>query len=233
MAVKQVEIDGIGTVSLYKRHGNRSLRLSIDAHGEVRVTMPYWLPYKAGEAFAASKQEWIEKHRANHSVNPLTQGQSIGKAHRLYFEVVPLAERISTRLLHNEVRITYPPRYTPTHPLVQKAAKAAAVRALRKEAEVLLPQRLKSLAEQTGHNYASVSVKPLKTRWGSCSNKKEIILNIFLMQLPWHLIDYVLMHELTHTRVMRHGAPFWKAMEEYVPRSKQLRKEINAYHPTF
>jgi len=51
------------------------------------------------------------------------------------------------------------------------------------------------------------------------------------MQLPWHLIDYVLLHELTHTKVMRHGAPFWKELERHVPRARALRKEIGSYHP--
>ena len=51
------------------------------------------------------------------------------------------------------------------------------------------------------------------------------------MQLPWHLIDYVMLHELTHTKVMQHGAPFWRELELHVPHAKQLRKEIGEYHP--
>src|SRR5690606_36436720 len=101
----------------------------------------------------------------------------------------------------------------PAHPRVQKAAQAAAIRALRKEAETLLPQRLRTLAEQTGFTYNSVAVKQPKSRWGSCSHQKHITLNLFLMQLPWRLIDYVLLHELTHTKVMRHGPPFWAELE--------------------
>jgi hypothetical protein len=51
------------------------------------------------------------------------------------------------------------------------------------------------------------------------------------MQLPWHLIDYVLVHELTHTKVMRHGTPFWNELERHIPGAKQFRKEINQYQP--
>jgi len=50
---------------------------------------------------------------------------------------------------------------------------------------VLLPQRLQAFATQTGFSYRSVSVKQLKSRWGSCNTEKEITLNLFLMQLPW------------------------------------------------
>jgi predicted metal-dependent hydrolase len=114
---------------------------------------------------------------------------------------------------------------------VQNAARKASIRALRKEAEVLLPQRLQTLAQQTGLGYASVTVKQLKSRWGSCSADKDITLNLFLMQLPWHLIDYVLIHELTHTKVMRHGPPFWAEMESHLAGAKALRKEISKQQP--
>jgi predicted metal-dependent hydrolase len=87
------------------------------------------------------------------------------------------------------------------------------------------------LASQTGFSYASVGVKQLKSRWGSCNTQREIVLNLFLMQLPWKLIDYVLVHELTHTKVMRHGAPFWHEMERHLPHAKSLRKQMADYQP--
>jgi predicted metal-dependent hydrolase len=232
MATKQVTLQDIGSVTLYKRRGNRSLRLSITPHGEVRVSMPYWLPYKAGEQFARSKAVWILAHQAKASKPELAHGQHIGKAHRLYFEPrADAALKVSTRLKPNEVRISHPPTYGSAHPAVQRAARNASIRALRKEAEQLLPQRLRSLAEQTGLTYRNVGIKHLKSRWGSCSSAKDITLNLFLMQLPWHLIDYVLVHELTHTKVMRHGEPFWNELQSHIPTAKQLRKEINQHQP--
>lgn len=230
MATKIVEIPEIGAVTLYKRRGNRSLRLSLAADGEIRVSLPSWVPYKAGEQFARSKAEWIAAHRRPKS-NGLQHGQAVGKAHRLHFSPSAMATKVTTRLQQNRVEITHPYTYEPSHPLVQKAAQTASIRALRKEAELLLPQRLRDLAVKTGFSYQSVGVKQLKSRWGSCSAQQEIILNLFLMQLPWHLIDYVLLHELTHTKVMQHGAPFWKELERHVPRAKLLRKEIGRHHP--
>ncbi len=231
MATKIVDLPDIGPVTLYKRRGNRSLRLSLAANGEVRVSLPSWVPYKAGEQFARAKAEWIVAHRHQTNQSGLQHGQMIGKAHRLQFVANPNSPKVVTRLRDNQVEILHPLDLTTTNPTVQKAARAASIRALRKEAELLLPQRLRSLAAQTGFSYTSVGVKQLKSRWGSCSTKQEIVLNLFLMQLPWHLIDYVLLHELTHTKVMRHGAPFWKELERHVPRARSLRKEIGNYHP--
>jgi predicted metal-dependent hydrolase len=230
VATKQVELEGIGIVMLYKRRGNRSLRLSIGGAGEVRVSMPYWLPYKAGEQFALGKAAWIAAHRAPTPAG-LERGQAVGKAHRLQFVASSQASRVSTRLKANQIEITYPTLLGIAHPHVQKAAQGAAIRALRKEAEQLLPIRLRQLALQEDFTFTSVAVKQLKSRWGSCSAHQEIILNLFLMQLPWHLIDYVLLHELTHTKVMQHGAPFWQEMERHVPHAKKLRQEMSNYHP--
>lgn len=230
MATKQVEIPDIGTVTLYKRRGNRSLRLSVGAGGEIRVSMPYWLPYVAGERFARGKAAWLAKHR-NAQPTGLQHGQAVGKAHRLFFYPSAQALRVSTRLKSGEIAVHHPPHISQQHPEVQQAARTASIRALRKEAEQLLPQRLQQLAALTNFSYASVNVKQLKSRWGSCTAKQEITLNLYLMQLPWHLIDYVLLHELTHTKVMRHGAPFWKELERHAPLAKKLRKEIGNYQP--
>jgi predicted metal-dependent hydrolase len=230
MATKQVEVPGIGTVMLYKRHGNRSLRLSIGSNGEVRVSMPYWLPYDAGKQFALSKTAWIALHRVA-APAVLQHGQTIGKAHRLQFNRSYDTARVSTRLKNNQVEVTYPPHISEHDTVVQEAARSASIRALRKEAEQLLPYRLRQLAARDGFAYKSVAVKQLKSRWGSCSSQQEITLNLYLMQLPWHLIDYVLFHELTHTKVMQHGPPFWQELERHVPHAKLLRKEIGNYHP--
>lgn len=230
MATKQVNVPGIGMVTLYKRRGNRSLRLSIGHDGEIRVSLPYWLPYTAGEQFVRSKQAWIVMHQPKKQT-VLQNGQSIGKAHRLYFNPDATLTKPKTYVGKTEVHIALPLGMLTDDPDAQEAATAAGLRALRKEAETLLPQRLRTLSEQTGLSYKSVSVRQLKSRWGSCDNHKEITLSIFLMQLPWHLIDYVLIHELTHTKVMQHGAPFWKEFERHLPSAKQLKKEMAAYQP--
>lgn len=229
MATKQVEIPGIGAVTLYKRRGNRSLRLSVGLNGEVRVSLPYWVPYRAAIEFAKGKATWIASHQAER--NPLLRhGQLIGKAHRLTFETTAAA-RTTTRVLPTEVRIMHPLALPASDDAVQTKAQQASIKALKQEAERLLPARLRMLAEQHGFSFKSVDVKQLKSRWGSCNSLQEITLNLFLMQLPWHLIDYVLMHELTHTRIMQHGDPFWSELESHLPSAKALRDEINTYQP--
>jgi hypothetical protein len=231
MAVKKVDVPPIGAVKLYKRKGTRSIRLSVSAAGEVRVSLPYWLPYDAGAKFARAKADWIQAQLQERTVTLLKHGQPIGKSHHLYFISDKQAARVSTRVGGSEIRITHPEYLDMGDSGVQKAAERAAVRALRNQAERLLPQRLRALAEMHDFTYKSVGVKQLTGRWGSCDTDKNIVLNLFLMQLPWHLIDYVLLHELTHTKALHHGPDFWQEFEKHLPHARALRREIKQYRP--
>ena len=102
---------------------------------------------------------------------------------------------------------------------------------LRKEAKRLLPDRTKQLADKYGFTFTDVKIQSSKTRWGSCSRAKSINLSLYLMLLPAYLIDYVILHELCHTREMNHGDKFWAWMDKVTDgKSKELRAELKNYH---
>lgn len=229
MATKTVDVEGIGHVTLLKRKGSRSIRISIAHTGEVRVSLPSWAPYSAAVAFVRTKAEWIAEQKPE--VVLVEQGRQVGKAHHIHFEAGS-GLSVTTRVTGNQARVLLPVGVRREDPAAQEAAQKVAIRVLKKEASFLLPNRLKTLADQHGYTYKSVSIKRLSGRWGSCSDQKDIILNCYLMQLPWDLIDYVLLHELAHTRVMAHGEPFWAEMGKHLPNLQAARKAIKLHKPT-
>jgi len=229
MPAKEYKLSDELTIKVFKRRTNRSLRLSITPTGHVRVTIPSWAPYRAGYEFAKSRQDWIMQQRI--IPKSLANGQAIGKAHRLELIPSPSATKVSSRLSQNVIAVRYPMGMYDAEPEVQSVARNASIKALRVQAEKLLPQRLKLLAETHGFEYHSVSVKRLKGRWGSCDNHSRIVLNLYLMQLPWELIDYVLLHELCHTRVLKHGPDFWNQMKSVLPDTMILKKQLKSYQP--
>lgn len=102
---------------------------------------------------------------------------------------------------------------------------------LRKEAKRLLPNRTKQLADKFGFTFSDIKIQSSKTCWGSCSRAKSINLSLYLMLLPAHLIDYVILHELCHTKEMNHGDKFWAWMDKVTDqKSKELRKELKNYY---
>lgn len=232
MASKEIiEIDGIGEVTFLKRASSRNIRLSIEPGGKVRVSLPMRASFASAVSFVDSKKQWIiDKLNELPESIPMMQGQTIGKAHRLMYKSSAESSRPASRLKGALVVITHPVTMKDSDPIVQKIAKVAAEKALKIEAANLLPQRLAALSSQHNFVYKSVYVKKLKTRWGSCSSQGEIILNFYLMNLPWELIDYVLLHELTHTKFMHHQKPFWDHMEQVLPTWKLLRNSLKTHH---
>jgi hypothetical protein len=228
MPKKIIEIDGIGPVVAIKRRGSTTIRLSYARDGSLRVSLPYWLPYKAATEFVRTKRAWIESNRpARETI--LQNGDKIGKAHHLIFIANPDTKLTAVRLKGLQIIVSFPYALAVDNEAVQKAAERGVLRALKKEADSLLPQRLAVLAKQHGYSYESVKTKRLLSRWGSCNHNKAITLNIYLMQLPWHLIDYVLLHELAHTKQLDHSSQFWKQFEQTLPNAKKIRKELKQY----
>lgn len=228
MSTKKTNIDGLGEVTIYKRRGARNVRLSVMSGNHIRITIPPWAPFKVGVDFAESKRDWIQSQLK--PIPKLQDKQQIGKAHHLQF-VATTSSTPTSRVSGTQIVVGVPAHMTPDDIMVQAKAEKAAIRALKAEAEQLLPQRLHDLAAKYGFEYRSVKIKQLKGRWGSCSQHKDIVLNCFLMQLPWQLIDYVILHELVHTQIMAHGKPFWDELAHYVPKLTAIRKTIKAYHP--
>ncbi len=96
-------------------------------------------------------------------------------------------------------------------------------------AQKYLAERLDELCKQNGFKYNRVFVKNQKTRWGSCSNKNNINLNVNLMRLPGELIDYIILHELVHTQIKDHSNRFWEELSKFVKDPKGLDKKLRQY----
>lgn len=88
---------------------------------------------------------------------------------------------------------------------------------LRKQAKVYLPKRTQELAKKHGFTFQKVVCRHQKSRWGSCSHKNSISLNIELVRLPPELCDYIIIHELTHTVHKHHQNAFWDYLEKVLP----------------
>lgn len=230
MAVKIIDIPDVGPVQFIKSSRSRSIRLSVTSKG-VRVSLPHWVTYTAAVRFARQHSSWISSQLQTQAVSLLTQGDKIGKLHTLQFEKVPQATDLRAKVTPTKLIVPYHPSETYENSEVQARAEQAALRALRKEASVLLPQRLAKLAAQYMYTYKDVSVRNLKRRWGSCDSKQHIVLNIFLMQLSWEQIDYVICHELAHTKHMHHGPAFWQEVESMMPDARMIAKRVRYIQP--
>ena len=94
-----------------------------------------------------------------------------------------------------------------------------------------MPARVAELAAIHGFDYAVVRIKNQKTRWGSCSAKGNINLNLRLMMAPDPVIDYVIIHELCHLRELNHSLAFWALVESCCPDYRRWRNWLKQLGP--
>lgn len=119
------------------------------------------------------------------------------------------------RLDDGVLRINMPVGVDIEADMVQKALKRIVLKFLRMEAERVLPQKMDYWSKQCGFDYRSLKVDSAKSRWGCCSSQKDIKLSYYLLLLPERLVDYVIVHELCHTREMNHGPRFKALLHSY------------------
>jgi len=96
-------------------------------------------------------------------------------------------------------------------------------------ARTVLVNRLNELAREHGFAYNRVFIRNQKTRWGSCSENNNINLNVNLVRLRPGLMDYVILHELVHTRTKNHGRRFWSQLDKLVGDAKTLDRELKKH----
>ena len=151
-----------------------------------------------------------------------------------------------------EVRLSYPPYVSQRRALefleskkewiLQTKAKYAVyptpcvlsaeeIEHLRLKAKQHLPQRVAQMASQLGLRYGRVTIRAARSKWGSCSAENNISLSLYLMMLPSHLQDYVIVHELCHTVHHNHSAKFHALVDKCLQgREKELAKELRQHH---
>lgn len=117
---------------------------------------------------------------------------------------------------------------------VQEIIYHSILKALFQRAEEYLLLRLSYWSHYWNLPVNGVRITKARSYWGNCTSKKQINLSCFLMLLPAYLIDYVILHELAHTKEMNHSPRFWELLNSMtVNHALDLRKELRNYHPIF
>lgn len=100
-------------------------------------------------------------------------------------------------------------------------------RFVRNEAREFLVPELKRISAELNLSFSKVFIRSQRKRWGSCSAKGNINLNMKLMFLPYRLMRYVLIHELCHTVHLNHSAKYWRLVKMVEPDLEKLERELS------
>lgn len=227
MAKKNIEIDQLGLVPFYKRRDTGSVKIRING-ADIRVTMPSWMPYRVASLYVSQKIDWIKTHLKESTV--IRDGLAIGKEHTLRLRHTD-SSRFRSQISNKTLTVNIPSGLDPHGRLVQEKLLGYVKKVLMLEAEALIIPRVRAYAKQYDYTVNAISIKDLKSRWGSCTSEQDLAFSLFLIQLPWPEIDYVIFHELAHTKHMNHGVEFWQLVSKHVTNYKELRRVMKGYSP--
>ena len=224
-------------VRVSKRAKRISVRYSLQKGLE--VVYPPGLHQPTPETLLLERSDWIlsalDKFSVAQANLPRRQYRAgevfffRGASYKLLLERSTTGSKISVRLTEDCLAVS-----SPDPPLGAKggATRSAIERFYRQKARCYLPKRVRELAEKHGFEYERVRIKNQKTRWGSCSAKRNINLNLRLMMAPDPAIDYVIIHELCHLREMNHRPAFWALVETYCPDYRHWKDWFRQHGPS-
>lgn len=96
----------------------------------------------------------------------------------------------------------------------------------KEKARVLVGERLAYFNQFYNLKWNKVAIRNQRSRWGSCSRKKNLNFNYRIALLPPHLADYIIVHELCHLAQLNHSLKFWALVAQTMPEHRSLRKEL-------
>jgi hypothetical protein len=233
MSIKILHIPSIGKVTFTPNTRSRSIRLRVKPDQSVHVTFPRYVTLQEAIRFAEQHTDWVsrQKSKIENRVPRLSEDNPI-KTRSFTILFQKHSGKFTVRQAKNQITLFYPEEQGLNVPASLEKVRRVVAAVYRIEAREYLPGRLAQLAAKCGFRYNGLTIRNNKSNWGSCSSRNTISLNLHLMKLPDHLIDFILLHELVHTRVKNHGPEFWKMLDAVTGgQAKQLTREVKKYSP--
>jgi len=221
-----------GTITIRRSSRASHIRIRVAPNGKLRASLPLYAPLFLVKRLVKNSRGELRELLSNHQKDlTFSDGMTVGKSHVLLIRHRNVSKPTARR--HGQqIVATLPPGDDPNTAPASHLIHDVVLEALRLEAKSHLPKRLAYLANKYGFGYEKVRFSHAGSRWGSCSSNGTISLNIALMKLPFELIDYVLVHELSHTVEMNHSDNFWRLVEQGDPQYKIHRRLLKAENPS-
>jgi predicted metal-dependent hydrolase len=221
-----IEISDLSVSIQRKRIKNINLR--IKRTGEVQISAPVKTPIEVIRRFLHNKRTWIEMHRYRLLQLEQEQPQQVmageyvnflGTKYPLQLHETDKNQRIE--LKENQLHLYVKPKTSQVHKqdLLKKWYHS--------QMQQYVPSLLNKWQSIMGVTVNKISIKHMKSRWGSCNPvKKNITLNLCLIEKPLICLEYVIVHELVHLFESSHNQHFYALMSHYLPHWKQIKKQL-------
>ena len=235
MLEKIIYKKGIGEILLKKNKSSKRFSIKLKPFEGIVVSLPYYADFSDAEDIIAQKEAWILKNLRK--IEEIEEKKTVFDEYstfqtRMHILKILKSERKDAyiKIKNGLIMVVLPNHLHIRDEFCQNTVRKAIVETYRLEAKEIIPPRIEYFSKKHNLPYNKLTIKDIKSRWGSCSGKNNINLSLYLMQLPDELIDYVILHELTHTLEKNHGKGFWNLMNKLTNgQAKKLDKMVNNY----
>ncbi len=224
----------LGPIEVERVARARNIRISV-RKGRVRVAYPWFSSRERALQFLDTKLDWVrttlEKQQRTET-DRVIRPPFRTRQHEL--RVVPdeKATRATVRVTSDAITLRLPASTDIANADIQELINKGITEALRREACEFLPPMVEAASRRTGLSYGSITIRATRSKWGSCSSRNDLSLSVYLMLLPNHLIEYIIIHELCHTVHRNHSVAFHSLVDHHLGgREKELNRELKQYHP--
>ncbi|WP_413585640.1 M48 family metallopeptidase [Bdellovibrio sp. HCB274] len=230
-------------VELHRKPFRRSLSIYLYPNRPIKVVTNKITSQQTVLNFLSSKREWIEKNFIKfEAMADLYPKKSIQSGEKFPFlgvdrelkVVVTLAKKAFVSVSEEQLFLHIPKAQWEANTSLEHHPKAIAeIRHFyKREAVKMLSQKVKHWADVMKLYPSELKFREQRTRWGSCSSRKAINLNWRLIVFSEEIIDYVIVHELSHLKHMDHSPKFWAVVETYIPEYSRIMKTLKSAQNT-
>ena len=235
MLSKTIHYNGVGSIEIIKSKRTKGMSMKIHPMKGVCISIPSSWSYKTAEEILQKNPFWVNNafrklSKSEKKSNPFTENTEFKTKYREVKVNSWIGKDVSYTVKPETISIYYPKDRNVLDRDIQEKIRFIIEEMLRKEAKLYLPERLEFLANQYDFKYSGVSIKNMKSRWGSCTSSNRIKLNLHLLRIPEELCDYVLLHELCHTVHKNHSSKFWNLLASVCIDAKKKDKEMRNYN---
>ncbi|MBM7616102.1 M48 family metallopeptidase [Alkaliphilus hydrothermalis] len=231
----RITLEGKTLEYILTKTRRKTVGISVDVEMGVKVAAPKNISMKQIEEVILKNSKWIFEKLKDLEGKKQTQAEFkaeesfsyLGKEYTL--AVIEINNKEKERVELEEQAQPVPLIKLYLHEHTQESIKKVLLNWYRQEASRIIKERLECIGEKTGLWPLSVAIKDQKSRFGSCSSKKNINLNWKLVMAPMEVIDYVVLHELCHLREMNHSKDFWNLVESFMVDYKERRRWLKEY----
>lgn len=240
-ASRRIQLRGTTVLYLFRRSRRRTIGMAVGPEG-LEVSAPRWVPWGEIEAALLEKQDWILRKLSEMQAHQQRlQGLRIDWRDGVELPYLGQGMRVVLAPDHpfrergaQLLPLTPEPAGGPAHQLRVGLPHHATAQQLRDAVQAWLmrrarehfTERLQHFAPQLGVQWRKLSLSSAATRWGSASADGSIRLNWRLIHFKPDIIDYVVVHELSHLQVMNHSPAFWDTVGQVIPDYAQRRTQL-------